>query len=89
MGTLHLSGIRAVRPGVILPKVILMLSVLFLTLESYSTVSIDVTNFNKEVSLTDSINRLYTVVRHFMQERKAYFIVLGLFRITGPIWKMF
>jgi hypothetical protein len=64
---------------------ILVSVVLFaVVIESCGTVYIDATNAGKEVVWTDSVNRPYTVIRHFCQERKAYFTVIGLFKLRNP-----
>jgi hypothetical protein len=47
-------------------------------------VYIDATKLGYEVALTDTVNRPFTVIKHFSQERKAYFVLLGLFIIADP-----
>jgi hypothetical protein len=53
-------------------------------LESCSTVYIDITTLGKNVSMTDSLNRPYTIIKHFHQEQKAYFILIGFVKIGNP-----
>ena len=82
-----LSGKHLTRRMIIQSKkVFCFLLFLFLSilLQSCSTVYIDATKLGKDVALTDSVNRAYTIIKHFSQERKAYFIILGLFKLSNP-----
>jgi hypothetical protein len=67
-------------------KLLYLISIILFSviLESCSTVYIDATKCGKDIAWTDSVNRSYTVLKHFSQERKAYFVVLGLFKVGNP-----
>lgn len=49
-----------------------------------ATVHLDVSPSKKIISMTDSVGMSYTIIKQFSHEQKAYFVLLGLFKISSP-----
>jgi hypothetical protein len=57
---------------------------LIILLSGCATVYLDTASLRVPVAMTDSINKPYTVLKHFKHERKGYFILLGFIKIANP-----
>jgi hypothetical protein len=49
-----------------------------------ATVHLDISPLEKPISMTDSVGRPYTIIGQFNHEQKAYFVLLGFFKISNP-----
>jgi hypothetical protein len=83
----HISNEKIIRSPVIfrdtMPRIFFVIPLALMT-TGCVTVYLDMTHMNKTVAMTDSLNRPYSVIKHFTQEQKAYFILLGFFKISNP-----
>lgn len=66
------------------PKIVILLCISLAVFVGCATVRIDLSMVDKNVIMTDNIDRPYTIIKKLNSERKAYFAILGFIKIANP-----
>lgn len=63
---------------------ILVIYTAFLFLQGCMTVNLTTVGYDKPVSMTNNVNKKFSIVKHFNQELKGWFTIFNLVTISEP-----